>query len=63
MPRRTDAVMASLSATIPALWPSVRASPRDVAQRPLPSMMMETWRGRQSMSMSASEMSSGGSAK
>ena len=33
---------------LPARWPSIRDSPRRSAQRPLPSMMMATWRGRPS---------------
>src|SRR6188474_1727383 len=31
--------------SVPARWPAARGSPRCVAQRPLPSMMMATCRG------------------
>jgi hypothetical protein len=33
------------SASTPRRWPSKRGSLRLAAQRPLPSMMMATWRG------------------
>jgi hypothetical protein len=33
----------SASASSPAVWPSVRGSPRRLAQRPFPSMMHATW--------------------
>ena len=36
---------ASRTAFIPARWPSGRGRLRSRAQRPLPSMMMATWRG------------------
>ena len=42
MPSRTLVVTASRRASTPATWPLERSSPRAVAQRPLPSMMMET---------------------
>ena len=32
-------------ASTPRRWPSTRGRPRAAAQRPLPSMMMATWRG------------------
>src|SRR6266704_3640733 len=35
----------SRTAFIPALWPKGRGSRRSAAQRPLPSMMIATWRG------------------
>ena len=34
-----------LTASTPARCPIVRGNPRAFAQRPLPSMMMATWRG------------------
>src|SRR4051812_11897094 len=36
---------ASRTARAPSAWPSERSRPRDFAQRPLPSMMIATWRG------------------
>src|SRR3974390_3357970 len=33
------------TASSPRRWPSTRGSPRAAAQRPLPSLMMATWRG------------------
>jgi len=36
---------ASRTAFIPARWPNGRGSRRSLAQRPLPSMMIATWRG------------------
>src|SRR5688572_33018329 len=33
------------SASAPSRWPAARGRPRALAQRPLPSMMMATWRG------------------
>src|SRR5262245_39391923 len=35
----------SRTAWAPASWPLMRGSPRDFAQRPLPSMIMAMWRG------------------
>src|SRR5688572_1513567 len=40
--------MTSSSAASPASWPLVRGSPRCLAQRPLPSMTIATWRGTRS---------------
>src|SRR5512147_105432 len=36
------------AASRPSRWPSIRERPRLSAQRPLPSMMMATWRGMNS---------------
>ena len=63
MPSRTQAVIVSRRLLMPATWPSPRSRPWRVAQRPLPSMMMEMWLGRRSRSTSASATSSGGLAK
>src|SRR5918995_1769506 len=41
----------SSSAASPASWPLVRGRPRELAQRPLPSMTMATWRGIRSRAM------------
>src|SRR5690554_6070581 len=38
--------MQTLTARAPARWPTARGRRRRAAQRPLPSMMMATWRGR-----------------
>src|SRR5881227_261307 len=35
----------SRTACAPASWPLMRGSPRDLAHRPLPSMMIAMWRG------------------
>src|SRR5215472_8090571 len=35
----------SRTACAPASWPLMRGNPRDLAQRPLPSMMIAIWRG------------------
>src|SRR5688572_2544633 len=43
---------------MPARWPSTRANCRVAAQRPLPSMMMATWRGRRSKSTRLTRASS-----
>src|SRR6266571_5740123 len=40
-----SALMQLLEEYIPARWPSGRGKLRSRAQRPLPSMMMATWRG------------------
>src|SRR5215472_9934797 len=45
MPRSPAARTARRTASTPRRWPSTRGSPRWAAQRPLPSMMMATWRG------------------
>src|SRR4051794_26463711 len=45
MPISPAARTVARSASTPRRWPSVRGSPRAAAQRPLPSMMMATWRG------------------
>ncbi len=44
-PRRTLVVTASRSESTPATWPWERSRPRAVAQRPLPSIMIETCAG------------------
>jgi hypothetical protein len=44
-PRRRAWRTVSRTASAPFSWPAVRGSPRPCAQRPLPSMMMATWRG------------------
>src|SRR3954465_1270091 len=36
----------------PASWPAVRGRPRDLAQRPLPSMTIATWPGTLSAGIS-----------
>jgi hypothetical protein len=45
MPKSAALSTVRLSAFTPARWPSDRGSARFLAQRPLPSMMMATWRG------------------
>src|SRR3984893_9084368 len=45
MPRSPAARTVRRSASTPRRCPSPRGSPRAAAQRPLPSMMMATWRG------------------
>src|SRR5215813_5037121 len=45
MPNSAAARTTRRSASAPSRWPMVRGSPRAFAQRPLPSMMMATWRG------------------
>ncbi len=45
-PRSFEARTTVRTASTPLRWPSARGSPRRVAQRPLPSMMMATWPGR-----------------
>src|SRR5690349_7413637 len=42
MPRSIDASTVRRSARVPAWWPSATGSPRRVAHRPLPSMMIAT---------------------
>src|SRR5579864_3891331 len=44
MPSRGAARMTRRAASAPARWPAERGRPREVAQRPLPSEMMATWR-------------------
>src|SRR5664279_2229833 len=46
MPSSLAVRTARRSASIPALWPAERGKPRASAQRPLPSMMIATWRGQ-----------------
>src|SRR6266540_778043 len=43
-PRSRVASTTRRTASAPARWPAPRARPRRVAQRPLPSMMIATWR-------------------
>src|SRR5262245_37771780 len=45
MPRSPAARTVRRNASTPRRCPSLRGSPRAAAQRPLPSMMMATWRG------------------
>ena len=45
-PRSSDASTVRWSARAPARCPAATGSPRFRAQRPFPSMMMATWRGR-----------------
>jgi hypothetical protein len=45
MPNSMAPQVTSISTASPILWPSVRCSPRWVAQRPLPSMTIATWLG------------------
>src|SRR6266566_9025600 len=44
MPRRGAAATTRRTVSAPARWPAERGRPREVAQRPLPSEMMATWR-------------------
>src|SRR5271169_1163219 len=44
-PRSRAAYVTVRTVSTPRRWPSIRGSPRCFAQRPLPSMMMATWRG------------------
>src|SRR5690606_13707047 len=46
MPCSRQKSMHRLTARAPARWPMTRGRPRRAAQRPLPSMMMATCRGR-----------------
>src|SRR5262249_51955446 len=50
MPRRRLVSTTARTESLPRWWPSMRLRPRCNAQRPLPSMMMATWRGRRSRS-------------
>src|SRR5687767_3189929 len=45
MPRSAQAWTVRTSASTPCLWPKKRGMCRFIAQRPLPSMTMATWRG------------------
>src|SRR5690606_5032743 len=45
MPSSAAWVVTRRMFSVPASWPAMRGRPRRVAQRPLPSMMMATWRG------------------
>src|ERR1700688_949953 len=45
MPSSAAALTVRRTASAPRLWPAIRGRPRDLAQRPLPSMMMATWVG------------------
>src|SRR5437867_478974 len=44
MPRSGAASRTRRRASAPARWPAVRGRPRAAAQRPLPSMIIATWR-------------------
>src|SRR5690606_24919932 len=44
MPSGSQASIVRRTASPPALWPIARGTPRRFAQRPLPSMMIATWR-------------------
>src|SRR5262245_54793174 len=50
MPISRQARVTSRTESAPLRWPSIRGRPRRLAQRPLPSMMMATCRGRSSAS-------------
>src|SRR5207245_989549 len=50
-PRRAEVSTTSRTEAMPARWPSTRRLCRSFAQRPLPSMMIATWRGSRSKSM------------
>ena len=54
-PSRAEVSTTSRTEAMPARCPSTRRLWRSFAQRPLPSMMMATWRGRRSKSMDAHE--------
>ena len=45
MPKSAAARTVRRKASTPRRWPSIRGKPRAAAQRPLPSIMMATWRG------------------
>src|SRR5579871_5755895 len=45
MPRSTQARTVARTVSTPRLWPATRGRWRRLAQRPLPSMMIATWRG------------------
>src|SRR5688572_18555238 len=45
MPRSAQACTVRTSASTPCLWPKKRGSRRRLAQRPLPSITIATWRG------------------
>src|SRR5512145_1268745 len=45
MPRSAQARTVRTSASTPCLWPKKRGMKRRLAQRPLPSMTIATWRG------------------
>src|SRR5579862_1062056 len=49
--RRAHSSTTRRTVLAPARWPAKRGRPRWRAQRPLPSMMMATWRGRRSGAM------------
>ena len=53
MPSSIAARTVRRTASTPFLWPTERGRPRRLAQRPLPSMMMATWRGAASTSLPA----------
>src|SRR3954471_22677577 len=46
MPSLTLSVVMVRTTSAPCWWPRVRSQVRALAQRPLPSMMIATWRGR-----------------
>src|SRR5512139_1532307 len=48
MPRSAQACTVRTSASTPCLWPKKRGMKRFLAQRPLPSITMATWRGMRS---------------
>src|SRR5579864_9531363 len=63
MPRRGAASIMRRAASAPARWPAERGSPREVAQRPLPSEMMATCRpglGRKSTAVTRAEAGAAG---
>ena len=56
MPSSPAARTVRRSASTPRRWPSLRGRPRAAAQRPLPSMMMATWRGTSKSELPSSEI-------
>src|ERR1700712_2379161 len=59
-PRLAQALMVLTSASTPCLWPKMRGMKRFLAQRPLPSMTMATWRGTSGSRAGAPEVDEGG---
>src|ERR1051326_4310072 len=57
MPRRRAVSTTARTASLPLRCPSMRGRPRRRAQRPFPSMMIATWRGRRFGSRSTSDIS------
>src|ERR1043165_5534443 len=55
MPRSAQPSTVLTSVSTPALWPKKRGMKRFLAQRPLPSMTMATWRGTATLESTASD--------